>query len=198
MGTTINPAVSRVSRSRWSLHVAIFAIAVAVGALVSFVAIYAVVAALRVGIGLMPTAAVGAAAIAYVSLRDLGAKVPVPYRRVQVPDWIRRVMPPSLTAFIYGSQLGTGFLTRFTNSTHFAFAIALPFLNDSWQVIAVIVAVAVSKTIVIVVSSVGPETGDFDEAINARFPWRPTGMKVLRLSNGVAAIAVAVSVVTLF
>lgn len=186
-----------VSRYRWSVHVATFSVAVALGALASFVVTYGVVSLVRAVAGDGPTAIVSAAAIVYVATRDLGARTPVPYRASQVPDWIRRVMPPSLTAFIYGAQLGTGFLTRFTNSTHFAFAFGLPFLVHGWEVLATIAALAVGKTIVIVISAVNSDSEDFDETVNRRFPWRPNGMRLLRLSNATAALAVAVTLGTM-
>jgi hypothetical protein len=193
MGTTINPAVTRVSRRQWSLHVWIFAASVAAGALVSYVTLYFVIAVLRGVVGNAAAAGVVAGAIALVAGRDLGLPVPVPYRKAQVPDWIRRVAPPSLTALLYGVQLGTGFLTRFTSSAHFAFALALVFLGRGWQVFAAITAFALGKSIVIVVSAVRPGETDFDRVIDQRFPWRRNGMRFLRLTCAAVAIAVAIT-----
>lgn len=107
------------------MHVRLFALGVAMGSL----ATYAVVRLLYVLVtAISPWAwpAIALPFVALAALRDLGARTPVPYpSRRQVPEWLRRMLPLGATAFVYGGQLGTGFLTRFTYSTHLAFVALL-------------------------------------------------------------------------
>jgi Methylamine utilisation protein MauE len=59
---------------------------------------------------------VGAAAALYTA-RELGAPVPVPQLRRQVPDWWRTFFTPHVAAFLYGLGLGPGFLTYIGHGT---------------------------------------------------------------------------------
>jgi hypothetical protein len=56
------------------------------------------------------------AAALYVA-REMGAPVPVPQLRRQVPDWWRTFFPPHVAAFLYGLGLGPGFLTYLGHGT---------------------------------------------------------------------------------
>jgi len=148
MALTINPAVSGASYRRWSLHAGLFVVGVGLGAMVT----YAVTRSLYQLLAIATPAAWLALAlplIALAALRDLGAQVPVPYPARQVPEWLRRVLSPGWTAISYGSQLGTGFLTRYTYATHAAF-VALLATQSSVTVVGVaVLAFALTKSIVV-------------------------------------------------
>jgi hypothetical protein len=65
----------------------------------------------------VPGAVLVAAAAALYVARELGAPVPVPQLRRQVPDWWRTFFPPHVAAFLYGLGLGPGFLTYLGHGT---------------------------------------------------------------------------------
>ena len=116
MVETITPVVHGGSRERWRISLALHAIGAAVAA--------AIVGSLLAGAGALlgaPWGVPGAwlvvtAAALYVA-RELGAPVPVPQLRRQVPDWWRTFFPPHVAAFLYGLGLGPGFLTYLGHGT---------------------------------------------------------------------------------
>jgi hypothetical protein len=116
MVETITPVVHGGSRERWGISLALHAIGAAVAA--------AIVGSLLAGAGALLGAPWGvpgawlvvAAAALYVA-RELGAPMPVPQLRRQVPDWWRTFFPPHLAAFLYGLGLGPGFLTYLGHGT---------------------------------------------------------------------------------
>lgn len=116
MVETITPVVHGGSRERWGISLALHAIGAAVAA--------AIVGSLLAGAGALLGAPWGvpgawlvvAAATVYVA-RELGAPVPVPQLRRQVPDWWRTFFPPHVAAFLYGLGLGPGFLTYLGHGT---------------------------------------------------------------------------------
>jgi hypothetical protein len=116
MVETITPVVHGGSRSRWGISLALHAIGAAVAA--------AIVGSLLAGAGALlgapwgvPGAVLVAAAAALYVARELGATVPVPQLRRQVPDWWRTFFPPHVAAFLYGLGLGPGFLTYLGHGT---------------------------------------------------------------------------------
>ncbi len=116
MVETITPVVHGGSRSRWGISLALHAIGAAVAA--------AIVGSLLAGAGALlgapwgvPGAVLVAAAAALYVARELGAPVPVPQLRRQVPDWWRTFFPPHVAAFLYGLGLGPGFLTYLGHGT---------------------------------------------------------------------------------
>jgi hypothetical protein len=67
---------------------------------------------------------VAATALLYV-LREAGAaRMPVPARRGQVPEWWRTFFSPSVAAVLYGGGLGAGFLTFLHHGTLVVVALA--------------------------------------------------------------------------
>jgi hypothetical protein len=195
MGTTINPAVSGVSYRRWIGHVIIFAVGVALGAFLTFLGSAALFGVLRV-LGTNVAIAGATALIAVGVSRDVGLTRRVPYRdETQVPEWLRKTVAPSFTAFAYGTHLGIGFLTRYTYSTHLAFVVALPFLDSLPQVLATIGVFAVSKCVVIVLSIAGRSYGEFERRNLYRFRSRRHGFLALRVSNAVVAVIVGLALV---
>jgi hypothetical protein len=116
MVETITPVVHGGSRERWGISLALHAIGAAVAA--------AVVGSLLAGAGALlgapwgvPGAVLVVAAAALYVARELGAPVPVPQLRRQVPDWWRTFFPPHVAAFLYGLGLGPGFLTYLGHGT---------------------------------------------------------------------------------
>ena len=116
MVETITPVVHGGSRSRWGISLALHAIGAAVAA--------AIVGSLLAGAGALlgapwgvPGAVLVASAAALYVARELGAPVPVPQLRRQVPDWWRTFFPPHVAAFLYGLGLGPGFLTYLGHGT---------------------------------------------------------------------------------
>jgi hypothetical protein len=116
MVETITPVVHGGSRSRWGISLALHAIGAAVAA--------ALVGSLLAGAGALlgapwgvPGAVLVVAAAALYIARELGAPVPVPQLRRQVPDWWRTFFPPHVAAFLYGLGLGPAFLTYLGHGT---------------------------------------------------------------------------------
>jgi hypothetical protein len=116
MVETITPVVHGGSRKRWGISLALHAIGAAVAA--------AIVGSLLAGAGALlgapwgvPGAVLVVAAAALYVARELGAAVPVPQLRRQVPDWWRTFFPPHVAAFLYGLGLGPGFLTYLGHGT---------------------------------------------------------------------------------
>jgi hypothetical protein len=116
MVETITPVVHGGSRERWGISLALHAIGAAVAA--------AIVGSLLAGAGALlgapwgvPGAVLVVVAAALYVAREMGAPVPVPQLRRQVPDWWRTFFPPHVAAFLYGLGLGPGFLTYLGHGT---------------------------------------------------------------------------------
>ena len=123
MVETITPVVHGGSRERWGISLALHAIGAAMAA--------AIVGSLLAGAGALlgapwgvPGAVLVVAAAALYVARELGAPVPVPQLRRQVPDWWRTFFTPNLAAFLYGLGLGPGFLTYLGHGTVVAVSVA--------------------------------------------------------------------------
>jgi hypothetical protein len=123
MVETITPVVHGGSRGRWGISLALHAIGAAVAA--------AIVGSLLAGAGALvgapwgvPGAVLVVVAAALYVARELGAPVPVPQLRRQVPDWWRTFFPPHFAAFLYGLGLGPGFLTYLGHGTVVVVAVA--------------------------------------------------------------------------
>ena len=123
MVETITPVVHGGSRTRWGISLALHAM----GA----VAAAAIVGSLLAGAGALlgapwgvPGGVLVAAAATLYLARELGARVPVPQLRRQVPDWWRTFFPPHVAAFLYGLGLGPGFLTYLGHGTLIVVSVA--------------------------------------------------------------------------
>lgn len=128
------------------------------------------------------------ALISWGTLHDLGVPLPLPYRSRQVPEWFRDVLPRSVVAFVFGVQLGPGFLTLFTYSTHLAVLLALPFLGSLEEMLLVVLLFAMGKTLVLGVT-LGIQSL---EEIRPRFDWSRLGNYVLRSTNALLSALIAV------
>jgi hypothetical protein len=189
--TSLNPAVSRAGYRRWLGHLSVYVVAVAFGAAsTAFFLVIVATGVERIG-GKIAWVSVAAAVIALAVARDLGARTPVPYRNVQVPQVLRYLLPPSLLALAYGTQLGTGFLTRYTYSTHTAAMLLLPLATNDPAVIAMTVAALALGKGLVVIASAGTTSDEGAEAIDVRLRWRPRGLQIMRTVNaGTAALLV--------
>ena len=116
MVETITPVVHGGSRSRWGISLALHAIGAGVAAAIVGSLLAGAGALLGAPWGVPGALLVGAVAAMYVA-RELGAPVPVPQLRRQVPDWWRTFFAPHLAAFLYGLGLGPGFLTYLGHGT---------------------------------------------------------------------------------
>lgn len=191
MAMTINPAVSRVGYRRWTLHVGLFVTGAAGGALLTYAVAHA---AYRLLVTASPAAwlLVALPVVALAALRDLGVNAPVPYPRGrQVPAWLRRMVAPGVAALAYGVQLGAGFLTNFTYSTHTAF-VALLATQAQVSVVGVgVLAFALCKSIVLFTSLAPRSEHRFQERFQDRLPRHGRG--VLRVVSAAFALATAVA-----
>lgn len=132
MVETITPVVHGGRRAAWgwflALHVAGATLAAgAFGALLGLAG-----GALRApwaGVGLI---AVALAGLVYLLREALGARVPVPQARRQVPDWWRTYFPFGPSAFLYGVGLGVGFLTYLTHGTLVVVAVGAVASGRPW------------------------------------------------------------------
>lgn len=189
MALTINPAVSRVSYRRWTVHVGLFVVGIGSGALLTY-GLARALYALATIVSPAGWLAIALPVIGLAALRDLGVEAPIPYpERRQVPEWLRRVLPPSLTALVYGGQLGTGFLTRFTFSTHTAFVALLATQSSTTIVGGAVLAFALAKSIVVWASLGGRSYPEFERRLLRRH--RRRGQKTLRLANAALVLATA-------
>lgn len=198
MGSTgLNPAVSGARYSRWLGHLAVYVAAVALGAAATaFVLVVLETGVDRVGGGKVAWLAVAAPLVILAIARDLGAHAPVPYRNVQVPQVLRYLLSPTLLALAYGAQLGTGFLTRFTYSTHTAAILLLPLAIDNPGVVALTVAALALGKGVVVAASAGTISDQGPEGIDARLRWRPRGLRIMRAANAAVAALLLASCLT--
>jgi len=188
MALTINPAVSG-TRRRWVLNSFGFTVGAFVGAMVSLLLMLVGVVTLSVLISRGVIVVIAVCIISWAILHDLGVPLPLPYRRQQVPEWLRNVLPPGVVATAFGFQLGIGFLTLFTYSTQLAFLIALPFLSSLGAMIAVVAMFALGKAIVLFATIDSFST----EELTSRFRWGRTRMLVLRITTAGASTLIAVA-----
>ena len=129
MAMTFTPAVCGGRQFRFWLHVFLFWAGAMIGAVATGLAAYGAVQQLRL---VLPHGAVAGVAVGLMGVciaRDLGARVWVPYRKQQVPEWLRKMVPTSVSAFAYGAMIGLGFATRYTYSAHSAMVVGAAFLN---------------------------------------------------------------------
>jgi len=144
---SINPAVSGDVGGRWGHAVACFALGALAGAGASFGTLVVVAFAmdgLHLGGALLSAALI--ATILAVG-RELGIKVPVPYRRCQVPITWRQEMSIRRFSFVYGLSLGMGFWTLFVTSAHLGVLVGLV-AEPRWGVaVLATFAYAAGKTI---------------------------------------------------
>jgi hypothetical protein len=190
MALTINPAVSG-SRRKWAINSLAFAVGAFTGALVSLLLMLLAMVTLAIVVPRAFVTAIAVAAILWAALHDLGAPLPLPYRRQQVPERLRSLLPAGVVATAFGFQLGIGFLTLFTYSTQLAVLIVLPFLPSLGAMIGVVAIFALGKAIVLLATI---DSSSPDDLV-ARFQWGKARMRVLRMTTAAASVLVAVALV---
>lgn len=189
MATTISPAVSRVADRQWISYVGAHGFGVMVGASLAFVVLASFAAGTEAMGGLFLWALIGASVVLLAVMRDVGLNVPVPYRNVQVPQVLRYLLPHSSLFAVYGVQLGLGFLTRYTYSTHTAVMVALPLVVASpLLVLGSIFALAVGKSLVLLAAvGTSADEGPFEGRGGARTS--AGGVRLMRYTNVLLAVA---------
>ncbi len=153
----------------------------------SFLVIGAVWAALSVAeslVGQTPTVIIAAAVVIYFAAKDLGLPLRVPYRKAQLPLWVRDHFSSRTTFAVFGAMLGAGFLTPYTTSLHTTLVVGGA-VSGRWTVIAAGAgAFAVGKAIVLLAApprQAGPDDlSRFDELF-------PIGARSVRLIPAAAA-----------
>lgn len=151
MAYTLAPAVSGRRKRMWLADTSAFAIGVAIGALVSLMLITAAFLASKAVGSLWIYQAGAVLIIAGAIARDLGAPIPVPYRRGQVPKWLRDALPAPVTAAVFGALLGQGFLTFYTYSGQLAWLLLMPFVERTSQFVVLLMIFILAKSLPAVV-----------------------------------------------
>jgi len=190
MAMTIHPAVSG-TRQKWLGEAALFLTGAFVGAFAAIIVLAVIEGAL---LAVAPDSAIYglvAGAIIWAVLADLGLVRPLPYRRGQVPESWRNLLPSRVVATLFGLMLGFGFITFFTYSAQLSFLLGAS-LDGSLSALAAVSALfAVGKTVVLIEAIRSPAIGDVAPRL------RPTkrGLQVVRLATAIASLAVAVAVI---
>jgi hypothetical protein len=182
MALTINPAVCGGTR-RFVLHTSFFFIGSLLGALATLVVVVPLFSLFRL---ILPPHLVPflLLPVCWAVLHDLGLRVPLPYRKRQVPEWLRDTLPEAAVAVIFGFMLGVGFLTLFTVSTQLAFVLSLGYLSSFGQMMLVVGAFAAGKTIVLLCGMGAKSLED----VSCRVGWDFRRAGVLRVSAAVASL----------
>lgn len=186
MALTINPAVSGTNR-RFAVHSFAFFVSTFAGAVLCGLAVVLVFAVLGTVVPRPGLATLALVLIAWAVLHDLGASVWMPYRPGQVPEWLRSAFPPSVVAIAFGFQLGAGFFTFFTYSTHVAMLAALPFLGSVPEVLAVALVFALGKSIVLLMGTGAESVSE----ITPRFAAAGANLGLLRCTTAAASLFLA-------
>jgi hypothetical protein len=108
-----------------------------------------------------------------------------------VPEWFRNALPPGVVATVFGFQLGVGFLTLFTYSSHVAVLVALPFLPSLGAMLGVAAMFALAKAFVLA-ATLGTES---TEELTSRFQWDKARTRALRITTAATSVLVAVALV---
>lgn len=192
MALTIQPAGSG-SRGAWTADVVTFLLGVLVGSLASAALVVAIIgtAGLFLDRAIVATALVGL--ILLVALRDLGLRVPVPYRSKQVPEWWRDALSPRSVLVAFGVMLGFGFATPFTSAAHIAFLMAIPYLPTTGAVVACLICFAVGKTLVL---QMGVGAASHADVID-RISGRESSGRLRRVARRLVSVGGAVAVTAL-
>lgn len=193
MAETINPAVSG-SRTRASTEAAAFVAGTAAGAACALALVLTLAAVVLSVAGSGTLLALSVCATAWVVLAELGLPLPVPYRKAQVPEWLRDFLPRPAVAGTFGLMLGFGFMTYLTTSTQFVLLVLLA-LMIAVDVLPLVLALAVllvfacAKAIVITPALLRHEV---EQA--AIFHWTPLRARVLRASGAYVSLLAVTSV----
>lgn len=184
MALSINPAVSG-GRRGYLVHGVSFFIGAVIGGTVTLLGVsllFLVLRAVLPGRWILVPLLLALYAVA----RDLGVAVPLPYRKGQVPEWLRNALPPAAVAAIFGFILGIGFLTFFTYSTQLAVALSLGYLPSLSQMLIVVVAFALGKSVVLSAAAGTRSLSD----VSTRFVWGRWHRRVLGVATAASSLAI--------
>jgi hypothetical protein len=117
MVETINPVVYGGPRSRWRTGLALHVVGASLAAAAFGGALGLAGGLLRAPWGSAAPLIVGGLAVLYLLREVFGVPVPILEARRQVPDWWRTFFSRNVTAFLYGSGVGIGFLTYLGHGT---------------------------------------------------------------------------------
>ena len=151
MAETITPVVHGGSRRAWAVSVAVHLIGAAVSAAAFGAVLGAFGSLLGAPWGTTGTLVVAATAAVYLAA-ELGARVPVPQLRRQVPDWWRTFFPPRVAAFLYGIGLGPGFVTYLTHGTLVVVALAAAVTGSPLLGAAIVTPFGIARGLTVVVA----------------------------------------------
>lgn len=146
MALSINPAVSR-TLTRFSADAAVFFAGTVIGSALAVSLAWTTLGLIRVATSEHVAIAAAILVIALAAARELGAAVPLPYRRQQVPERWRGTMPTWAFSFLYGLLLGFGFVSPFTYSTHLAMLAGVPFVGSLTSLTLAIGLFAIGKSL---------------------------------------------------
>ncbi len=194
MAMTFTPAVCGGRQFRFWLHVFLFWAGAMIGAVATGLAAYGAVQQLRL---VLPHGAVAGVAVGLMGVciaRDLGARVWVPYRKQQVPEWLRKMVPTSVSAFAYGAMIGLGFATRYTYSAHSAMVVGAAFLNLP-AIIALAATFAAGKSVAVAATPKRAPLSEVGHAFDERFFFRRYGAHTLRAASVLLSSAVAFAII---
>lgn len=184
MVETINPAVCG-TRARFMKSLAAYFVGSAIGGglVIAAVASFVLVA------GVLPWIALTIFAIGLAVVKDAGIRVPVPYRRRQVPEWLRDIVPMPVTGFVFGFELGIGFLTHFTSSAHLTVVLLAGWMATQSPAagMSIVLAQAAAKTLVLLIT---PRSATQDE-IEALIEWDPRAIRRMGASTGACSTIVS-------
>lgn len=189
MAATITPVVHGGRRTGWAGSLALH-LAGAAGAAAAFGAtlglLGGVLGAPWGGGGL---ALVAVLAVAYAARELLGAPIPVPERRRQVPQWWRTYFSPGPAALLYGLGLGIGFLTYQRTGTLTVVAAAAGAAGDPWTGAALLAPFGIARALAL--AAVGrARTSEQVRGVVDRLEGIASS-RGLPLLNGAALLAVA-------
>lgn len=191
MVTTITPVVHGRRRSRYALSVLLHSL----GAVLSAGALGALLGgagfALGAPWGIAGAAVLAAVALLYAAREWLGAPIPLPERRAQVPGWWRTFYSPPVTAFLYGVGLGPGFLTHMGHGTFAAVALVALASGDPLLGVAVCAPFGLVRGLSVLAGRVGGrDPGGADELDRLE---RLAAGPAPRVANGLALSGLALA-----
>ena len=162
MVETIDPVVHGGSRKRYRRTVALHIVgaalsASATGALLALVGAWAGGPWGRGGV-----VVVLLAAGIYAAREGLGAPIPLPQRRGQVPEWWRTFFSPGVAALLYGAALGPGFFTYLSVGTVVPVAAAAAVSADPLLGAGLFGAFGIARALAIPLGTRGHRAGRLD------------------------------------
>jgi hypothetical protein len=129
------------------------------------------------------------AAVAYAARELIGAPIPVPDRRRQVPEWWRTFYSAPVAAMLYGAGLGIGFLTFLTYGTYVAVVVGAFVSGEPVQGALITAAFGLARSVSVLISA-RSVTGELASGVVDRLQ-DVAGTARPRTVNGVVLVGVA-------